>query len=243
MPAAGRRRTDSAKPPTPARKPPVRHHQRAIQDRGAATRARLVEAALDSFGRLGFEGASTREIAKAAKANLAAIAYHFGSKEALHVAVAEHIIARIMQSIGPVLAGIAGEAATATPARARALMQTLLDAYVDVILGNEEAERWARFIVREQMQPSPAFNVIYGTFGRTLALGRHLVAVATGRPDDEETGLRTIALFGQALIFRVAQAIVLRQTKWTAIRETGRAAIKAVIHSHLEAILGEETIP
>src|SRR5690606_15865778 len=98
MPAAGRRRTDSAKPPTPARKPPVRHHQRAIQYRGAATRARLIEAALDSFGRLGFEGASTREIAKAAKANLAAIAYHFGSKEALHVAVAEHIIARIMLS-------------------------------------------------------------------------------------------------------------------------------------------------
>ena len=60
---------DSRDRPLPA----SRHYRRAQRDRGAETRAQLIEAALDVFGRRGFEGASTREIAKAAGANLAAI--------------------------------------------------------------------------------------------------------------------------------------------------------------------------
>ena len=68
---------------TPAKGSP--QYRRARHDRGAETRQRLVEAALDVFGRYGFEGATTRQIAREAKANLAAIVYHFGSKEALHL--------------------------------------------------------------------------------------------------------------------------------------------------------------
>src|ERR1051325_7635965 len=59
---------------------------RVRRDRGAQTRAELIEAALDVFSRIGFEGASTRMIAQAAGANLAAIVYHFGGKEALYLA-------------------------------------------------------------------------------------------------------------------------------------------------------------
>ncbi len=39
---------------------------------------RLIRAALNAFGRQGFEAASTRAIAGAAGANLAALPYHFG---------------------------------------------------------------------------------------------------------------------------------------------------------------------
>lgn len=49
-----------------------------------ATRADLVEAAIEAFAAKGFEGASVREIARAAGANLAAISYHFGGKEGLY---------------------------------------------------------------------------------------------------------------------------------------------------------------
>ena len=80
--------------------------RRTQPDRGAETRERLIEAGLDIFGRLGFEGATTRQIVDQAGANLAAINYHFGSKEALHVAVAERIVARIGALVGPVLMGV-----------------------------------------------------------------------------------------------------------------------------------------
>jgi AcrR family transcriptional regulator len=214
-----------------------RPYRRAQRDRGAETRAQLIEAGLDVFGLLGFEGATTREIAKAAGANLAAIAYHFGSKEALHIAVAEHVARSMRAAIEPTLAEVAGAAATASPRAARASFGRLIEAYVDLLVGSAEAERWARFIVREQMQPSAAFDTIYGFMGGAVGVATKLVAVASGRREDEETKLRVFAMFGQVLVFRVSQALVTRQMGWPAIGERERAEIKRVVAGHIAAIL------
>lgn len=46
-------------------------------------RQRLLTAARELFAQRGYEGTSVRDITARAKANLAAITYHFGSKEAL----------------------------------------------------------------------------------------------------------------------------------------------------------------
>ena len=149
-----------------APRPGSPHYRRARRDRGAETRAQLIEAALEVFGRLGYEGASTREIAKAANANLAAIVYHFGGKEALHLAVAEHVVSSILAKIGPTLAAAADTCRQPQrPEAARATLHLLIETMIDVLLGSAEAERWARFIVREQLQPTAAFDVIYRFMG------------------------------------------------------------------------------
>ncbi|RUU04606.1 TetR family transcriptional regulator, partial [Mesorhizobium sp. USDA-HM6] len=59
------------------------------------TRAALVQAALKLFGRRGFDGTSTREIAAEAEANIGSIAYHFGGKEGLRAAAADFIVETI----------------------------------------------------------------------------------------------------------------------------------------------------
>jgi AcrR family transcriptional regulator len=56
---------------------------------GAETRARLLDAAERIFAQKGFNGASLREIIAAAKVNIAAAHYHFGSKEGLFEAAFE----------------------------------------------------------------------------------------------------------------------------------------------------------
>jgi len=222
----------------PSRSAPETPHRRAVRDRGAETRERLIEAALDVFGRYGFEGATTRQIAKEAKANLAAIVYHFGSKEALHVAAAEHIALRIGALVGPSLALATSPAATATPAGARAALIRLLETYADVILGEREAERWARFIVREQMQPTAAFDVIYNYMGGAHGVGARLVGAAIGRdPDDEPVKLAVLTMMGQIMVFRVARELVLRRTGWRTIGEAQRAAIKRLVVAETNAIL------
>lgn len=53
----------------------------------ASTRERLLDAAEALFAEAGFNGASLRPITEQAGANLAAVNYHFGSKEALYEAV------------------------------------------------------------------------------------------------------------------------------------------------------------
>jgi AcrR family transcriptional regulator len=57
------------------------------------TRERLLDAAEDLFAAKGFESVSLREITSAAEANVAAVNYHFGSKEKLITAMMmRHII-------------------------------------------------------------------------------------------------------------------------------------------------------
>jgi AcrR family transcriptional regulator len=218
-----------------------RHYRRAQRDRGADTRARLIDAALDVFGRLGFEGASTRQIAREADANLAAIVYHFGSKEALHIAVAEHIVASVRERIGPAIAAAATPEATATPASARQALTHLLSHFIDMLLGSADAERWARFIIREQLQPTAAFDVIFGFMGPAHGIGARLVATILGRPEDEEVRLRCFTVLGQVMVFRVAQTLVLRRMGWRGIGEAERASIKRIVIAQTMAILDAET--
>lgn len=223
---------------------PVRHYRQARRDRGADTRQRLVEAALDVFGRYGFEGASTRQIAKEAGANLAAIVYHFGGKEGLQIAVAEYLVGRVGALIGPTLGEVAQPEALATPETARAALVRLFEAYADILLGDREAERWARFIVREQMQPTAAFEVVYTMMGGALTTAVRLVAAALERDaEDEAVRLQTIALMGQVLVFRVAHTLVLRRMGWGAIGEAERAAIKRVVAADVRAVLDGVVLP
>lgn len=55
----------------------------------AKTRAEIVEASREAFASLGYEGATMRRIADEAGVDSALIAYHFGTKEQLFVAVHE----------------------------------------------------------------------------------------------------------------------------------------------------------
>ena len=213
------------------------HYRRARRDRGSETRAQLIDAALEVFGRLGYEGATTREIAKAANANLAAIVYHFGGKEALHIAVAEHVVGSILAKIGPTLATAATPAATATPEAARVTLHRLIETMIEVLLGSAEATRWAWFIVREQLQPTAAFEVIYRFMGGSLGTVARVVSTILGTPEDESVRLRVFTLLGQVLVFRVAHTLVLRRMEWSAIGERERSEIKRIILQNVDSIL------
>lgn len=64
---------------------------RRTQQRSVETRERLVDAAVDVFSSHGFDGATTRQIANRAGVALAALPYHFTTKEALWQAAASRI--------------------------------------------------------------------------------------------------------------------------------------------------------
>ncbi len=72
------------------------------------TAAKLVTAALNLFSKHGYDGTSVRAITSEAGANLGAITYHFGSKEALY----EAVLASVTEPIRELIADAASSAGT-----------------------------------------------------------------------------------------------------------------------------------
>lgn len=64
------------------------------EQRKAETRTKIVDASIRCFSELGFNGASTRDIAKKAGVGQGLISYHFDSKEALWQEAVEQIFLR-----------------------------------------------------------------------------------------------------------------------------------------------------
>ena len=62
------------------------------------TKERILDAAEGLFADRGFPGTSMRDITQGADANIAAVNYHFGSKEALLLAVLERRIEPVNQA-------------------------------------------------------------------------------------------------------------------------------------------------
>ena len=222
----------------------------AIETRGTAAtedvRLRLLAAAIEVFGRHGFDGASTRMLTSQAGVNQQAIPYYFGSKLGLYLAVADHITERLRSLVGPIGARIGLRLAAhhalkdGTPldaAEARALLSELLETMAGVLV-NEEAAAWARFIIREQMEPTEAFERIYEKImARLIEAARGLIAVIVHEdPSSEAVRLRAVALIGQILVFRVAHAAVMRQLSWDKIGPREFAAIREVIRHAVSAI-------
>jgi AcrR family transcriptional regulator len=200
---------------------------------------RLLDTAIDQFGRKGIEGASTRAIAAAAGTTMSSITYHYGSKQGLYLAAARHIADQIGERMAPALATSVTQSREGEgPDAALKALLTIIDRFVEMMVHPESAA-WARFIVREQMEPTEAFDVLYGgVMGRLVDhLSALIVRIGGGRCDAAEARLKTLAIVGQALVFRVARATLLRVTGWTDVDTGGAAAIRDIIRAHTAAIL------
>jgi AcrR family transcriptional regulator len=72
----------------------------------AATRERIVDAAVEAFAEKGFRGASTRDIAQRAGTNQGLITYHFRSKDDLWIAAADRLFGHLRTTLGSGLAAL-----------------------------------------------------------------------------------------------------------------------------------------
>lgn len=206
------------------------------------TRVALVMAALNLFGRKGFEGTSTREIAAAANANIGSIAYHFANKEGLRIACAEHIAGTMSRLAGDVLAA---EPGTLTRHAARALLRRLMATIVGFLLMRDDARDFAPFMLRELSQPTAALETIYRRLFEPVH-GRlcEVWAAATGEnPEGEATRLVVFSLIGQVVYFRIARDVIARRMGWPDIGPAQRDAIIETLTGNLDAILTARTVP
>ncbi len=203
--------------------------------RSSKTRAALVEAGIKLFGERGFEATSTRDLAAAANANVASIAYHFGGKEGLRLACARAIVARYHQIAGAaILASDPGEDSEA----AMAVIETALGAMIRFLVTRPEAQDIAAFVVREMTHPSPAVDLIYDEMAAPIHMAFcRLWGMATDSdPEGEATKLAVFAIIGQVIYFRLAQPIVLKRLDWDQVGPDEADRIAATIIGNLKKL-------
>ncbi|SDA50714.1 CerR family C-terminal domain-containing protein [Mesorhizobium qingshengii] len=202
------------------------------------TRAALVRAALRLFGRQGFDGTSTREIAAEAQANIGSIAYHFGGKEGLRTAAADFIVETIQTVAGQAL-GNAQAPVPGSPEAARAQLFAALERMVGFVVASPQAGEIVQFVLRELSHPTAALDRIYdGVFEPTHRRLCQLWEQATGEPaESEATRLTVFTLIGQVIYFRIGREAVMRRMGWRDIGAAEAAKVVAATSDNLKAIL------
>lgn len=136
--------------------------QSHTQARAAVTRDRIECAALAAFSQVGFDAASTREIAKRAGVKQPLITYHYGSKLGLWQAAVDRVFADFGERLRARMEGLEGvDEAT----RFRLLLR-------EFILFSAEHPEVARFMMHESARPGPRLLWLYerhtGPFFRLL---------------------------------------------------------------------------
>jgi AcrR family transcriptional regulator len=159
---------------------------------------RLVTAARELFTRKGFEETSVREITTRAEANLGAITYHFGSKEALFHAAIESVVEPLVTAV-----------ASAAERDGSALDR--IDQIVRAFLAHVERNPWAPALLLRELSsdrpiPPPIRHGMQRNLGllvRTITAGQEEGSIRTGDPL-----LLALSVVAQPFFFTVAARLL-----------------------------------
>jgi len=165
------------------------------------TRQRILDAAGSLFAEKGFHAAGIREICRKADVNIAAVNYHFHSKEQLY----EQALRQVFLHRSELLDG---------PPEADLPPEEALGRFVSAFLRmglDPERPAWHRGLHgRELLEPSPALqriarDIISKRFGRLRDVIRRISGTSTGDP---RLDFCTISVLSQCLFYFRGQFIM-----------------------------------
>ncbi len=164
------------------------------------TKTRLLEAAGEEFAERGYESATIRSIIERAKANIAAVNYHFGDKERLYIqAVIE------AHRCGIDMAEDLEDSSISPSNQLRIFVRHFLSR----ILAIGHQDTWHhKLMLREMIRPSPASEtlvreVIRPKFERLKAILRR----ACPEADERRLSASAFSVIGQCLHYKMGRPI------------------------------------
>jgi len=200
----------------------LKHLQRSTAEPHDPTRERLLHSAAAIFADMGYHAATTRMICVRARANAAAVNYHFGDKLGLYTAVLKDVVTAKQASL-PIPEATGGEA--------EAALRKYIHAMLENLSTRDSADLYPRLMAHELSQPTPglAYLVAKIVRPRTQMLCE-LIARLTGRSaTSRETQLSAQTIIGQILHYVHARAVL--KMLWPTWPQN--AAARRTIASHL----------
>ncbi len=163
------------------------------------TRDRVLAAAREVFAEFGFKGATVREICRHAGVNVAAVNYHFSSKEALFMAALN------FEPINTLMCG--DGSSLCAKARLTKFMQELVTR-----LMNETGTPQSRLMVRELVEPTLALDSIVKDVIAPLHkyVGQLVCEIVGDKVGADEVRRCVFSIFGQCAFYRNAAEVIRR---------------------------------
>jgi len=181
-----------------------RHHVESAPESHAATRQALLTAAADVFAEAGFRNATIRDICRRAKANVAAVNYHFGDKAALYseVLAEQSRLARERFPAGAAVPELGPDEQ----------LQAFIRSFLQRVLSPELHARHGRIMAREMVDPTAALDrlvreAIRPDSEKLLAIMRTLLGPGTPPATLRLCGMSVV---GQILFYCHCQPVIQR---------------------------------
>ena len=172
-----------------------------IRTASEQTRKRLLEAAREVFSRHSFQGATIREICRIADANVAAVNYHFGSKDGL---LAEAL------NFAPLAALQKANAKLSECPRQR--LRLFLRDFMVMLLDETNPSSQCRIMARELADPTPALDKIVREAIAPLHefLAKLVREIVGDKVGDAELRRCVHSIVGQCLFYRHSHPVLQR---------------------------------
>lgn len=171
----------------------------------AGTEERLLEAAGEVFAVHGYRGATVRQICEKAKANIAAVNYHFGDKDGLYLAVLSYLHKTRTEKYPPSLGLDPGASAEQ---RLNAFIRSLLHR----LLGEGRPNWHIKLAAREMIEPTRALDVVVEEAIRPLnqELESIIRELLGPQADDELVRLSLLSVVSQCGFYHHAREVISR---------------------------------
>src|SRR5215831_6560098 len=124
-----------------------------MKDRDRHTRERLLRVAAQMFAARGFKRVTVREICRAARANVAAVNYHFGDKLELYCEVVRRAVSTMRST-----SAAAQEAGAGGTAEEK--LRAYIRVFVDQVGGSSHASWIHQLMSWELANPTPALDLV-----------------------------------------------------------------------------------
>lgn len=165
------------------------------------TRERLLDAAREVFSQCGFQGATVREICRRAEANVAAVNYHFGGKDALLAEALNFAPLRALQEDNVM--------ADACP---RVRLRLFIHGFLRMLLDEKNASAQCQIMARELADPTPALDKIVREAVAPLHtyLGTVVREIVGAQVSETDCRRCVHSIIGQCLYYRHSQPVLQR---------------------------------
>lgn len=165
------------------------------------TRARLLDAAREMFSQHGFQGATVREICRRAETNVAAVSYHFGSKDGLLAEALNFAQLKALQ--------LANAKADEHP---EVRLHLFIRDFMLMLLDEKSPSSQCRIMIRELADSSPALDRIVREAIAPLHkfLGELVREIVGDKASEADLRHCVHSILGQCLYYRHSHPVLQR---------------------------------